>query len=135
LVVPDGFALVAVRAACRAAWHAQGEGASGRERHPRVIGHAEAHDFACIIPKAPLVDSRGGFPNRGRADSSWRGEIRAMPSAVRLREDYSAEALRALARRSKDANQSRRLLSLAAVRDGMDRRSAAKLGGMDRQRL
>src|SRR5262249_12827843 len=59
----------------------------------------------------------------------------AMPSAVRLREDYSAEALRALARRSKDVNQSRRLLSLAAVRDGMDRGSAAKIGGMDRQTL
>jgi transposase len=62
-------------------------------------------------------------------------EIRAMPSAVRLREDYSAEALRALARRSKDANQSRRLLSLAAVRDGMDRGGAAKIGGMNRQTL
>ena len=48
-----------------------------------------------------------------------------MPSAVRLREDYSAKELRALARRSKDVNQSRRLLSLAAVRDGMDRGSAA----------
>ena len=44
-----------------------------------------------------------------------------MPSAVRLREDYSAEELRVLARRSKTVNQSRRLLSLAAVRDGMDR--------------
>ena len=32
-------------------------------------------------------------------------------------------------------NQSRRLLSLAAVRDGMDRGSAAKIGGMDRQTL
>jgi transposase len=59
----------------------------------------------------------------------------AMPSAVKLREDYSAEELRALARRSKDVNQSRRLLSLAAVRDGMDRGSAAKVGGMDRQTL
>src|SRR6202167_6177141 len=58
-----------------------------------------------------------------------------MPSAVRLREDYSAEALRALARRSKDVNQSWRLLSLAAVRDGMDRGAAAKIGGMDRQTL
>ena len=48
-----------------------------------------------------------------------------MPSAVRLREDYSAKELRALARRSKDVNQSRRLLSLAAVRDGMDRGSAS----------
>src|SRR5580704_10982625 len=58
-----------------------------------------------------------------------------MPSAVRLRDDYSAEELRALARRSKDVNQSRRLLSLAAVRDGMDRGSAARTGGMDRQTL
>ena len=58
-----------------------------------------------------------------------------MASAVKLREDYSAEALRALARRSKDVNQSRRLLSLAAVRDGMDRGSAAKIGGMGRQTL
>ena len=41
-----------------------------------------------------------------------------MPAAVKLREDYSAEQLRALAKRSKDANQSRRLLSLAAVRGG-----------------
>ena len=58
-----------------------------------------------------------------------------MPSAVRLREDYSAEDLRALARRSKTVSQSRRLLSLAAVRDGMDRGAAAKIGGMDRQTL
>jgi Winged helix-turn helix len=58
-----------------------------------------------------------------------------MPSAVRLREDYSAKELRALARRSKDVNQSRRLLSLAGVRDGMDRGGAAKIGGMDSQTL
>ena len=58
-----------------------------------------------------------------------------MPSAVRLREDYSVEELRGLARRSKTVNQSRRLLSLAAVRDGMDRGAAAKVGGMDRQTL
>jgi transposase len=58
-----------------------------------------------------------------------------MPLAVKLREDYSAEGLRGLARRSKDARQSRRLLSLAAVRDGMDRSEAAKIGGMDRQTL
>jgi len=58
-----------------------------------------------------------------------------MASAVRLREDYSAGKLRRLARRSKDVNQSRRLLSLAAVLDGMDRGSAARIGGMDRQTL
>src|SRR5271157_3521938 len=65
--------------------------------------------------------------------SGWRS--RAMPSAVNLREDYLAEELRALARRSKDVNQSRRLLSLAAVRDGKERGEAARIGGMDRQTL
>ena len=58
-----------------------------------------------------------------------------MPSAVRLRGNDSAEDLRALARRSKTVNQSRRLLSLAAVRDGMDRGSAATIGGMGSPRL
>src|SRR5271163_527554 len=58
-----------------------------------------------------------------------------MPSAIRLREDYLAEELRGLARRSKNVNQSRRLLSLAAVLSGMDRGGAAKIGGMDRQTL
>jgi hypothetical protein len=47
-----------------------------------------------------------------------------MAAAVKLREDFSAQELRALARRAKDVNQSRRLLSLAAVRDGKDRAEA-----------
>src|SRR6202011_3541579 len=61
--------------------------------------------------------------------------VRAMSGAVNLREDFSAEELRALAKRSRDANQSRRLLSLAAIRDGKDRGEAAKIGAMDRQTL
>jgi hypothetical protein len=52
-----------------------------------------------------------------------------MPAAVKLREDYSAAEFRQPAKRSKDANQSRRLLSLAAVREGKDRAEAAKMGG------
>lgn len=58
-----------------------------------------------------------------------------MPGPVRLRRDYSPRELRRLASRSKDANQSRRLLSLAAVLDGMSRADAAQIGGMDRQTL
>jgi transposase len=58
-----------------------------------------------------------------------------MASAVKLREDYSAAELRRLAATTKNANQSRRLLSLAAVLDGMDRTQAARIGGMDRQTL
>ena len=41
-----------------------------------------------------------------------------MPNAIALRPDFDASALRGLARRSKDAAQARRLLSLAVVSDG-----------------
>ena len=58
-----------------------------------------------------------------------------MASAVKLRTDFSAAELRRLAAGTKNANQSRRLLSLAAVLDGMNRTEAARIGGMDRQTL
>jgi transposase len=58
-----------------------------------------------------------------------------MTASVALRDDFSAFELRRLAKQTKDANQSRRLLSLAAVRDGMSRTEAARIGGMDRQTL
>src|SRR5919202_6199680 len=58
-----------------------------------------------------------------------------MAKAIGVRADFSAAALRRLAAVSKNANQSRRLLSLAAVLDGMSRTEAARIGGMDRQSL
>ena len=58
-----------------------------------------------------------------------------MGSPVYLRTDYSPARLRRLAKCSRDAHQSRRLLSLAAVLDGMSRSEAARIGGMDRQTL
>ena len=58
-----------------------------------------------------------------------------MASAVGLRDDYSAAELRRLAATTKNASQSRRLLSLAAVLDGMNRTEAARIGGMNRQTL
>lgn len=57
------------------------------------------------------------------------------PSRIALREDYDAGALRQLARRSRDNRQTRRLLALAAIYDGMSRQAAAAVGGMDRQTL
>lgn len=58
-----------------------------------------------------------------------------MGAAVGLREDFGADELRRLAARAKDADQARRLLALAAIRDGMNRTEAARIGGMDRQTL
>jgi transposase len=58
-----------------------------------------------------------------------------MSAAIGLRDDFTANDLRRLAGRAKDADQARRLLALAAVYDGMDREEAARIGGMDRQTL
>ena len=58
-----------------------------------------------------------------------------MSAAVKLRDDVSADELRAMARESRDSRQCRRLLALAAVAEGRSRSEAAALGGMDRQTL
>jgi transposase len=58
-----------------------------------------------------------------------------MSRAIGLRDDYTANEVRRLAAKSKDANQSRRLLAIAGIYDGMSRTEAAKIGGMDRQTL
>ena len=54
---------------------------------------------------------------------------------IRLRPDYDAALVREAAKRCKDVRQTRRLLSIAAVYDGMSRAAAARVGGMDRQTL
>ena len=54
---------------------------------------------------------------------------------VILRGDYDSTSVRRLASSCDDADQARRLLSIAAVYDGMSRTDAARIGGMDRQTL
>ncbi len=56
-----------------------------------------------------------------------------MVAATPLRPDFCAADLRALARASKDANQTRRLLALASIYDGSSRRAAAEVGGVTAQ--
>src|SRR2546423_7646155 len=53
-----------------------------------------------------------------------------MAAAVRVRRDYEAAQIRVLAKRSKDAAQTRRLLALAAIYDGGSRTEAARIGGV-----
>jgi transposase len=59
----------------------------------------------------------------------------AMGRAVAVRWDFTAEELRELAKRTRNAAQARRMLSIAAVLDGASRAEAARIGGMDRQTL
>lgn len=56
-----------------------------------------------------------------------------MAAAIKLREDFDGPALRALAKRSRHAGQSRRLLALAEVYDGGTRSAAARLAGVTLQ--
>jgi transposase len=52
---------------------------------------------------------------------------------VPLRGDFDADGLRAIARRSKNGPQARRLLALAAIYDGATRTEAARIGGVTLQ--
>jgi transposase len=56
-----------------------------------------------------------------------------MGKAVALRGDYNSAELRRLAKGSKDAGQSRRLLALAEIYDGGRRTDAARIGSVGLQ--
>jgi transposase len=56
-----------------------------------------------------------------------------MAAPVPLRPDYDAEALRALAKSSREPDQTRRLLALSAIYAGGSRSEAAALGGVGLQ--
>lgn len=53
-----------------------------------------------------------------------------MATPISLSSDYDGPGLRGLARQSKDADQTRRLLALASIYDGGSWSAAAKLGGV-----
>ena len=55
--------------------------------------------------------------------------------ALAIRGDVGSEELRRRARRERDGRISARLIAIANALEGMDRASAARLAGMDRQTL
>jgi len=58
-----------------------------------------------------------------------------MRPGIALRPDYDAAQLRSLAKATRDAGQSRRLLALAEIYDGDSRTKAAQVGGVGLQTL
>ena len=56
-----------------------------------------------------------------------------MAAPVPLRSDFDAPQLRALAKRSRDPDQTRRLLALAAIYEGGSRSDAARIGAVGLQ--
>jgi transposase len=57
----------------------------------------------------------------------------AMAAPLALRSDFTAADLRRHARRTRDANQARRLLALATIYEGGSRSDAARVGGVGLQ--
>src|SRR5499427_6443767 len=55
--------------------------------------------------------------------------------ALAIRDDVSPEELRRRARQERDGRVAARLIAIANALEGMDRASAARLAGMDRQTL
>lgn len=59
-----------------------------------------------------------------------------MGTAIKIiRQEYTAPELRAIAAKSRDADQTRRALAIALVLEGASREEAARQTGMDRQTL
>ncbi len=56
-----------------------------------------------------------------------------MAAPIRLRSDFDAAGLRALAKRSRDPDQTRRLLALAVIYEGGSRTEAARIGAVGLQ--
>src|SRR6516225_2713650 len=65
----------------------------------------------------------------------WSGEEETTMSGLAIRDDIGSEELRRRARRERDGRVSARLIAIANALEGMDRASAARLAGMDRQTL
>ncbi len=60
------------------------------------------------------------------------GGIAMGRTGINLRTDFDAAQLRLPASHSRDANQARRLPSIAAIYDGVNRNDAAMVGGKSR---
>src|SRR5215213_3921326 len=74
-----------------------------------------------------------GFSERSESDSLVAHRRFAMRAGIALREDYDAAQLRSLAKATRNAGQSRRLLALAEIYDGGSRTKAAQVGGVGLQ--
>ena len=104
------------------------------EKH--ILWRSEANRSAQtgLIPNGLKPDSREDS-QRAKSLNLWRQvwEDVAMGAAIGLRADFDGTTLRRLARKTKNAHQSRRLLALAEIYDGSRRSNAARIGGVGLQ--
>src|SRR4051812_27135919 len=95
-----------------------------------------------LIPTRVKADSLWGFQTGASQTLWWRAGgspcgqgLRFAQTGIALRPDYDAARLRGLAKASRNAGQSRRLLALAEIYDGGSRTKAARIGGVGLQTL
>ena len=84
----------------------------------------------CVIPVPVKLDSWAGVAVSGPTCFGG-GELScevAMAVSVPLRPEFDAAALRTLAKQSRDPDQTRPLLALAAIYEGAPRTAAARIG-------
>jgi hypothetical protein len=88
-----------------------------------------------VIPTCAEADSEFGDSQERANQNQWLRVIEGvvMGKAIVLRADFDGRQLRQLARRTKNANQGRRLLALAEIYDGGSRSRAARVGGVGRR--
>jgi transposase len=99
----------------------------------RVGRGALGHDpslYQLALNETHSGDSQGLKSLNQWGELIWRF---TMGGAIALREDFNGPALRRLAKASKDAGQSRRLLALAEIYDGGRRTDAARTGSVGLQ--
>ena len=94
-----------------------------------VERQAEGDSIYLGMSTVPTVPNGKKSESMRRTDTEVRyGQTCGPAERVALREDFDGPALRRLAKASKDAGQSRRLLALAEIYDGGRRTAAARIG-------
>jgi len=84
-----------------------------------------------LIPTCAETDSGFGDSQGRESLNQWPRAMEGvvMGKGMALRVDFDGAQLRLLARRTKNANQGRRLLALAEIYDGSSRSRSAVSGG------
>ena len=97
----------------------------------KFVAHDGAlHDDLTIL----VVETHVGDSQAVRSLTQCGEPMRfAMAAPIDLRNDFDSVSLRRLAKRTRDATQSRRLLALAEVYDGGSRTDASRIGGVGLQ--
>src|SRR6516225_6250030 len=90
---------------------------------------------ALYRPELTLTRQKGCVGAESRVADVVVGIWGTTMCALAIRDDISPEELRRQARRERDGRVSARLIAIANALEGMDRASAARLAGMDRQTL